>query len=376
MNHEDRIDQRGNDMNINQDENLKVNPRDVAGEVRCIEVIGQNIVKIQEALRTGGKRVDCLQYLGKIELNVYLWADYFQTVMNHYLENNDFSDFTSSQYDETIHQYIVENVLHRIWNDVHDDKGMVANYDPEQPFLNYFRSKYAWIKRDVLNRLIRERPLVQSLDELNHETLRVRSVSPMGAEQKTGRLDIGECRELIPEIISVIEQGKHLYTIQQMKKGSEEKLAYIRMHVLNLIVTLIKEICGNDVEYWSLFFHGKEREIFELLHQELLDYVMSTPCEKMRDISDTTLKYYREVDVSKEEDQRIRFYKKGIKYLNEIWCSYQLRTKGQEITEEMRKKELARLKMAKSRYLRPFLAALELKELNPDVLRGYFSERG
>ena len=111
MNHEDRIDQRGNDMNINQDENLKVNPRDVAGEVRCIEVIGQNIVKIQEALRTGGKRVDCLQYLGKIELNVYLWADYFQTVMNHYLENNDFSDFTSSQYDETIHQYIVENEL-------------------------------------------------------------------------------------------------------------------------------------------------------------------------------------------------------------------------------------------------------------------------
>ena len=103
MSHEDRIDQRGNDMNINQDENLKVNPRDVGGEVRCIEVIGQNIVKIQEALRTGGKRVDCLQYLGKIELNVYLWADYFQTVMNHYLENNDFSDFIFSQYDETIH---------------------------------------------------------------------------------------------------------------------------------------------------------------------------------------------------------------------------------------------------------------------------------
>lgn len=385
---------------------------DTESEERCIKNIGNIIIKVQEEQKRGKKIENCLMYKNQILIYVYYLSEYFYYVMCQYIRSKGYDAFLSTAYEDTIKKYIEEELSNRIWNAKHENKGMVANYDPSKSFVHFFRACYGGVKINVLEKLIKNEVVfhfhdaeeekgrydvslskidqikentytdsISELEEMSEHTVDSSAYS-MSYEIDDGQLllsgiHMNGYEELLPSIICVIEQGAAILSVLKCaKKGKGKAEAYTRLYILNMITTLVKEICTNQKVYWGLFVAGKEEELFSSFHREFLDFIMSDTCSNLFDVSETPLKKYKEVNVlNSHKEDTISFVKKGIKYLDDIWCNYRIVSENLSVpTEEQRKKYKGKLKTEKSVNMKRITPLFEKhkKEWTAEMMREFF----
>lgn len=324
-----------------------VQPGDIKGEERNLRNIEHELLECQKNLAEGFKKIDCFNEISSIKLSILKLTPFWLHSTKKNLENTGFAAYCESQYEEDIKNFFEEQMQKRILGSK-DDKifGWLKNYDAEKgDFVHYARKSMTHIRSDLKKELCNI-----CTAELNESKLENRTAFYGNAsveDEKTKKKAEKKKQEIIKKydhhkFVWILAKGPYILKLWETTNATCQETEFARYYMANIVLTFIKAvILPISLETISAkiidFMIGRELssehlsanldDIYEAMDQEFVNYMMLNPCMDLDDMIVERLHTYQELGIEKSGD--IRFFKGGIKFIDEILVHYYAAVKSE-----------------------------------------------
>lgn len=341
-----------------------VKPGDVKGEERNLRNIEHELLVCQQKIDDGFKKRDCMEEINHIMLSVASIAPYWMHATKKNLENTGFSQYYNEQYEGDILEFFEEQMKKRIFGS-REDKifGWLKNYTSDKgDFVHYARSSMSHMRSDLKKNLCKI-----STNELDTTKLESHAYVDFSDEEVKKTKKAEKKRQEIQEkyniqkLLLILAKGPQVLKISEAVNTNSQSNEFARYYISNSALTFLKEVIreiipeGITAELVDKMLMQSVPEgnvstnsvdIYEALAQQFVDFIMTNECIDLDDILTYDLRTYQEVGVDKKGE--IRFFKGGIKYIDELLVSYSSEIKGD------RNKKSDSLKTIRTRHWKKF----------------------
>ncbi len=317
----------------------KVKPGDTEGEERCLNNIYDALLQIRKELENGCKKIDCMDMINKIELNIYLMEDYWVHSTVKHLKNNNFEKYCSEANYDFICEFYFENLKNRILGSREDAVfGWLKNYsDSKGNFIHYARKSMKCMRSDLKSELIKRSQFIIN----NGQNGKIsNAISADDAKQDT-QITKGDKKNFekynIAEIIKILAIGPKLIMISQAGNAKSQANEYARYYIVNAVMTFLEafkisgitpQLIDNilEKEMSDITNPANTYDIFETMSKDFTNYIKVDECANFDDVIDVELCNYSDLNIN--HNGQIRLFKNGIKYIDEILVMYYAVVKG------------------------------------------------
>lgn len=338
-----------------------VKPGDMKGEERNLRNIEHKLIVCQQKIGDGFKKRDCMEEINHIMLSVKKIAPYWVHATKKNLENTGFAQYCTERDEDRIYSFFEEQMQKRILGS-REDKifGWLKNYTSDKgDFVHYARSSMSHMRNDLKKNLCKT-----STNELDTTKLESHAYVDFSDEEVKKTKKAEKKRQEIQEkynlqkLLLILAKGPQVLIINNAVSQSNE---FARYYISNSALTFLKEVIreivpeGITAESVDKILMQSVPEgnvstnsvyIYEALAQQFVDFIMTNECIDLDDILTYDLRTYQEVGVDKKGE--IRFFKGGIKYIDELLVSYYAEIKGD------RNKKSDSLKTIRTRHWKKF----------------------
>lgn len=330
----------------NRDDYLK--PGDIKGEERNLKNIEHELLACQKKLASGFGKKDCLEEINNIKLSIIRITPFWVYVTKKRLENTGFENYCVDQYEEYIKNFFEEQMQKRILGS-REDKflGWIKNYTPEKgDFLHYARNSMSHIRNDLKKYLCDIKTCELDASKIGSGTGVYSGISDEEAEKM--KLEEKKRQEVnkkynTDQLLWILSKGPHILKIREAVNSSCQENDFARYYISNVALTLLKEVIlvlapenvtAAMVDRLLMMkvsegcVSANTDDIYESLALGFVDYIMTDKCMDIDDIIQYDLHKYQDLGIEKKGD--IRFFKGGIKYIDEILVQYYATVKGEK----------------------------------------------
>lgn len=335
----------------------RIIPGDDKGEERCLRNIEDALLSMQRKLKEGCAKRECIEEINSIKYAIDCLEDYWVQATLKHLKNNSFKKYCTQ--DDYIRSFFDKNMMKRILG-AKEDKvfGWLKNYSEEKgDFVHYARNSMAHMRTDLKAELCKmttyEMDIVNKYDsrmQLSDEEAKITRRAEALRQKNYEKYNI-------PQLLEILAKGPALIKISEAVNPNSQANEYARYFMVNIAVMVLKEIVPKDTTA-SMLEHSLNhvlnetqgsisvQDIYDSLSQQLINYIMVKECYDIDDIIDYDLRKYSELGI--EQKGTIRFFKKGIKYIDEILVSYYA------VVKEEKNKDAKSIKTIRSRHWKRF----------------------
>lgn len=319
-----------------------VQPGDVKGEERCLNNIYYALHEMQQKLKSGYQKKDCVLLMNDIKKNIVFMEKFWMNATLKQLKNSGFEEYCEEAYSDFICKFYEENLEKRILGSQEDKVfGWLKNYSEEKgDFIHYARNSMSHIRSDLKRELMKISTV--GLDNIKRKQIAGAYAKISAEEAKITKKAVNNRRKNlekynIHEIMMILAKGPNIIKIGEAVNAASQANEYAKYYMVNIVMTFLKvigtdemtsKVVDNVLESQMIEVEkpANTYDIYDSMSQELTNYIMVKDCFDFDDVIDTELCNYSDIGIQQEGP--IRFFKHGIKYIDEILVNYYAVVKG------------------------------------------------